>query len=244
MIVRVKMCRKAPPHLSRVTLDTLEILCPNVAMSMKVRKRIGREEFDYAALMSALADYAKPNDKVTQLLRAEVIIRVKKGLYVFGEDYRRRPYSRELLANLVYGPSFVSLDYALAVHGLIPERLAQVTSVTTGRARSFKTPVGTFVYRPTPREAFHLGMLRVEQEDIAFLIADPERALADKIREDRTARVRSLAEARRYLLEDLRIDESRVTTLHPGSLHEYGVRLRSRKVQWCAKWLLREGDKR
>ena len=60
-------------------------------MEMELRKRIGREEFDYPALMAALARYANPRDKVRSLLRQGVIIRVKKGLYVFGEDLRWRP---------------------------------------------------------------------------------------------------------------------------------------------------------
>ena len=211
-------------------------------MMATLRKQIGREEFDYQALMSVLSGYAKANDKVTQLLRAGVVIRVKKGLYVFGEDYRRRPYSRELLANLVYGPSFVSLDYALSFHGLIPERVAQVTSVTTGRAKTFSTPVGGFVYRPTLKSAFHLGMLQLEQGDTSFLIAGPERALADKIRDDRKATVHSLANAEAYLFEDLRIDETRFAELDSMALRTYGQALRSRKVQLCAELLERLGE--
>ena len=48
-------------------------------------------------------------------------MRIRKGLYAFGEPLRRAPISRELLANLIYGPSYISLDYALSYHGLIPE---------------------------------------------------------------------------------------------------------------------------
>ena len=98
-------------------------------MEAPLRKRIGREEFDYPALMAALRGFANPHAKITSLLDKGEIVRVKKGLYVFGEHYRLRPYSRELLANLAYGPSFISLDYALARHGLIPERVEALTSV-------------------------------------------------------------------------------------------------------------------
>ena len=70
-----------------------------------IRNRISREEFDYQTLMDVLRDYAHPRDKISDFLRKGVIVRVKKGLYVLGEDYRRRPYSRQLLANLIYGPS-------------------------------------------------------------------------------------------------------------------------------------------
>jgi len=86
----------------------------------RLRQAIEHEVFDYQVLQAGLKEYRKPRDKVSALLAAGEIVRVKKGLYLFGETHRRRPFSAELLANLIYGPSCVSLDYALAFHGLIP----------------------------------------------------------------------------------------------------------------------------
>ena len=203
-------------------------------MITHLHHQIGREEFDYPALMSALSDYAKPKQKIGALLRKGIIIRVKKGLYVFGPDDRKRPYSRELLANLIYGPSFLSLDYALARHGLIPERVEVLSSVTTGRPKRFDTPVGRFIYRPTPAAAFHLGMQRVEQGDVAYLMASPERAIADKLREDRKAPIRSTADASRYLLEDLRVEKAELAKLDVDLLKQLAQALASRKVDHCA----------
>ena len=202
-----------------------------------LRTRLGREEFDYRALMSALSDYANPRDKVTSLLRRGDIIRVKKGLYVLGDDLRRRPFSRELLANLIYGPSFVSLDSALSFHGLIPERVDTVTSVTTKRPKRFDTPIGSFVYRQSPPRAFHIGMDRVEEHDVAFLIARPERAIADKIRDDRGHPLSNREEAAGYLFDDLRIDRSAFEKLDPIRLEELAEELGSRKVGHCAALL-------
>ena len=188
-------------------------------------------------MMAALSGYAKPHQKITSLLRQGVIVRVKKGLYVFGEDYRQRPYSRELLANLIYGPSFISLDYALSYHGLIPERVEQVTSVTSKRGRKFDTPVGTFVYRPVPQGSFHLGMNQIEIGEISFLLASPERALADKAREDRAARVRSLGEVETYLFSDLRVDRSAFLEMDLESFREIAEALGSRKALFCVHLL-------
>jgi predicted transcriptional regulator of viral defense system len=202
-----------------------------------LRRRIGREEFDYQALMAALPEYANPREKVTTLLRRGDIIRVKKGLYVFGDELRRRPYSRELLANLIYGPSFVSLDSALSFHGLIPERVEALTSVTTKRPKSFATPIGSFIYRQSPRGAFHLGMDRVEEGDVAFLIATPERALADKVRDGRGYALNNREEAAQYLFDNLRIDEGGFRQLDSGRLEELARVLRSRKVATCATLL-------
>jgi hypothetical protein len=208
-----------------------------------LRRRVGREEFDYQALMAALPEYANPRDKVTALLRGGDIVRVKKGLYVFGDELRRRPYSRELLANLIYGPSFVSLDSALSFHGLIPERVEALTSVTTKRPKSFATPIGSFIYRQSPRGAFHLGMDRVEEGDVAFLIATPERALADKVRDGRGYALNNREEAAQYLFDNLRIDEGDFGQLDSGRLEELARALRSRKVATCARLLrhLRSG---
>ncbi len=58
----------------------------------------------------------------------------------------------------MYGPSYISLEYALQYHGLIPERVEAVTSVTTGRSRRFASPVGLFTYRSIPLSAFRTGM--------------------------------------------------------------------------------------
>jgi len=206
-------------------------------MEPNLRNIIGREEFDYPALMSALADYANPRSKVTSLLRKGVIVRVKKGLYVFGDEFRRRPFSRELLANLIYGPSYVSLDYALAYHGLIPERVTAVTSVTTKRERRFTTPVGLFIYRRTPKTSFHLGLERVERDDLSFLIASPERALADKLRDDRGFSPRNRQEMTAYLFDDLRLARDAFQALDPATLADIGKALDSRKVELCARLL-------
>lgn len=213
-------------------------------MERDLREQIGREEFDYPALMSALAAYANPRDKVTSLLRRGTIIRVKKGLYVFGEALRRRPYSRELLANLICGPSFVSLDYALAFHGLIPERVETVTSVTPKRGRAFRTPAGTFAYRQVPEAYFPLGMDRFEHGDVAFLMAVPERALADKVRDDRGNPLRTLADANAYLFENLRLDRDDAASLDGAFLEQLAEAGRSRKIALCASVLRRLPRKR
>jgi len=208
-------------------------------MENRLRNIIGREEFDYQALMSALTGYANPRSKVTALLRKGVIIRVKKGLYIFGDDYRRRPFSRELLANLIYGPSYISLDYALSYHGLIPERVAAVTSITSKREKRFETPVGLFIYRRAPKNSFHLGMTRVEQQDYSFLIATPERSLADKLRDDRGISAGNQQALAIYLFENLRLEREGFLSLDPAFLAQLGQGLGSRKVKLCARLLQR-----
>jgi hypothetical protein len=202
-----------------------------------LRNRIGREEFDYQALLDALSGYASPRDCITRLLRAGTIIRIKKGLYIFGEQERREPYSRELLANLIYGPSFISFESALSFHGLIPERVESMLSVTTGRSREFDTPVGRFVYCSTRMDSFSLGVDRIAGGRTPFLMASPERALADKIRNDRRGPLSGLAVMREYLFADLRLDEAGFLAMDPGLMERLAEAMGSKKVGLCAKLL-------
>jgi predicted transcriptional regulator of viral defense system len=197
-----------------------------------LRKRINGEEFDYQTLIDCLEGYSNPRAKITQLLRKGVIIRIKKGLYVFGEAYRRRPYSKELLANLIYGPSYLSLEYALQYYGLIPEKVESVTSVTTGRSRWFQTPAGMFTYRQIPVYALSTGMDRIELKDgTAFLIATPEKALADKIISDRGASAGKQKGLMDYLENDLRVDMEHLLSLNPVALDDIAARYFSRKLK-------------
>ena len=209
-------------------------------MIEQIRKRIEYEEFDYQTLMNCLEGYSRPRDKLSDLLRKKDIVRIKKGLYIFGDNYRRRPYSREILANLIYGPSYISLEYALHYYGLIPERVEAVTSVTSGRSRKFFTPGGLFVYRNVPLKAFQSGMDMIEIEGgRSFLIATPEKALADKIRDDRGTGVRAQRELQAYLVENLRVDQEALLTLNTGRLDKYAEHYHSRKVKLLADLIRR-----
>lgn len=240
--------RKAEHITCMVCPFTVDIPCmlyDTVFMVSSLRNRIPREEFDYQVLMDALGSYARPRARITRLLRDDVIVRVKKGLYIFGEGWRRRPYNRELLANLIYGPSYVSLEYALAWHGLIPERVETVTSVTCGRPRSFDTPVGRFTYRMVRVEAFHPGVDLFETGDGgAFLMATPEKALADKMVEERSGLRATQRELRSYLFENLRIDTGRLEGLDVGLLGRIAQAYRSRKVHVLAEHVAGLGRKK
>ncbi|MDD2900139.1 MAG: hypothetical protein PHI31_15690 [Desulfuromonadaceae bacterium] len=204
-------------------------------------KSIPYEEFDYQTLLDSVHGYAQPRMKISGMLAKGDIVRVKKGLYILGESLRRRPFCRELLANLIYGPSYVSLEYALHYHGLTPERVETLTSVTCGRSRTFDSPVGTFSYRMIPMEAFRTGMDQVELDDgRSFLIAIPEKALADRIVADRGAGITTQKELHEYLLADIRIDPANLRGLDPTRLMEIAQHYRSRRVKLLADLVRRQ----
>ena len=209
-------------------------------MILGIRKRISQEEFDYQMLLDCLKQYSRPRDKISDLIRKENIVRIKKGIYIFGEEYRRQSYSKEILANLIYGPSYISLDSALQFYGLIPEQVEAITSVTTGRSRKFMTPVGLFTFRRIPMQAFRIGMDRVEIDNgRSFLMAEPEKALADKVYDERGLGIETQKEMADYLENNLRVDLEAVRNLNQEYLHEIGKRYRSRKIEILVKLIVR-----
>ena len=200
--------------------------------NMHLPTSIPYEEFDYQTLLDTVQGYASPRMKISTMLANGEIIRVKKGLYIRGETYRRRPFCRELLANLIYGPSYLSLEYALHYHGLTPERAETLTSVTCGRSRIFETPVGSFSYRMIPLEAFRTSMDRIELGDgRSFLIAIPEKALADRIVADRGTGLSTQKELHDYLLSSLRIDPGILRNLDPARIADIARHYRSRRLK-------------
>jgi len=210
-------------------------------MIEQIRQQVPHEEFDYQTLLYFLRDYARPRDKIRVLLKRAAITRVKKGLYVFGPEYSRGPFSRELLANLIYGPSYVSLDYALGYYGLIPERVETVTSVTCGKNRVFSTPVGRFTYWAIPLRAYSIGVDIIELGDRrSFLMATPEKALADKICRDRGSDIRKAEDFKGYLLEHLRLDPEQLLKLRPKRLRDIAHHWCSRKITLLVHFLQRD----
>ncbi len=183
-------------------------------MATDIRSLTPGEELDYPYLMHLLSDYRQPRLKVHALLRSGDLVRVKKGLYAFGPRLARGPLSREILANLIYGPSCLSLEYALALHGLIPERVESVTSVTAGRAKRFDTPVGTFLYEPLPPRCYPHGIIsRSTVDGRTYLVASPEKALCDIVL--RRFDGKTPEELTLFLFDDRRIDLAAFRHLDP-----------------------------
>ena len=204
----------------------------------QIRQLIEKDVFDYTQLMHVLAEYSKPRDAVSSLLRKEQIIRVRKGLYVFGELWRRQPISRKMLANLVYGPSILSLDYALAWYGLIPEHVDALTSISSGRSRHFNTPLGSFSYTHLSQERFTFGATIQKSNTGNWLITEPIKALADKVWTDKRFQPTSPASYADYLFEDLRIDEATLAGYY-NKLNMNNLRqaYSTRKVTWMVEFL-------
>lgn len=196
-------------------------------MIEKIWEKAPTDIVDYPFMMELLKGFKQPRQKLSSLLKEGVLIRVKKGLYVLGERYSRGLYSREMLANLIYGPSYVSLEFALSYYGLIPERVVEVTSMTPARNKKFDTPLGRFSYHYLRVDKYAGGVSYVAEEKGGFLIASKEKALADCVARHHALKTRD--EVADYL-RGLRIEESDLAEMSLKKIGEIAKLYRSPQV--------------
>lgn len=158
-------------------------------------------------LLSLLKEYKRPYDKINEMVKASQLILVKRGVYVSGAAIAENNKSFFLIANHLYGPSYVSLDTALAYWGLIPEAVLETTSVTTQTNKKFNTDIGRFnyLYLPLPYYSFGIKQLEISKTQTS-LIANIEKALCDKIITTKGILLRSAKEATTLMLENYRMD--------------------------------------
>ena len=110
-----------------------------------------------------------------------LVIKLKRGLYILNESDRKIEPSRIFLANALYSPSYVSTTYAFGYYDLIPEKVEDVTSITTKKTAKFTNTFGTFIYQHLKINLF-FGFKEIEDENgFPVLIAEPEKAILDLI---------------------------------------------------------------
>jgi hypothetical protein len=182
----------------------------------KKLRSLGGVPLTHEALISILKEYRSPNDKIVRLIDEEWLVPIKKGLYVVSPERTTIPISIPLVANLLYGPSYVSMDYALYHYGIIPERVVEVTSMTTRRGKVYDLPIGRFSNLHSSLDFYPVGIDRVENTDkTGFLMASPEKALCDKLVFTRNLNIASPRGLQELLFDDLRLDEESVTRFDP-----------------------------
>lgn len=181
---------------------------------MKGIEQLGPVPIKHDMLLNLLSDYSAPNNKIISLEASGKLIRLKRGLYVGSPQNNGTLLSPELIANHLLGPSYVSMETALAHYGMIPERVYSVLSLTTKRAKTFDTSLGIFSYIQTSVEYFRIGLFQeTVNQQYAFLIASREKALCDKMVYTRQLNLTSQKAVETYLEKDLRIEMQSLKTL-------------------------------
>ena len=186
-------------------------------------------------ILDRLRDYSNQYGKIGRLVKEGKLIPLTKGLY---EDNPN--VSGLYLANAIYGPSYISFNYALAYYGLIPEAVYEFTSATTEKKKkkSFNNRFGTFSYRDIPPQAYPYGIIIKEEGEYTFMIASKEKALCDKLYE--LPPVSNQKELEKLLFQDMRIDEYEFEKLNRNDIYFIAPKYHSNNLKHLANYLRRK----
>lgn len=185
-------------------------------------------------LREELSEYRYTDNKISRMVQHGELSPIVRGLYE--TDPKTPGY---FLAASIYGPSYLSFEYALSYWGLIPEAVYVYTSATfqKRKKKQFETPFGVFTYRDVPADAFPMGILIRMENNRTFLIADAEKALCDLLYT--ISPLTSIKAMRELLTEDLRIDEESLEQLDHEKLHQYAERYRTKNHRLLVQLLRR-----
>lgn len=194
---------------------------------------------DHATLADILLTlgYTRINDKIADLKRRGMIASLKSGLYVHTSTLSSNIVSKEMIANNLLGPSYISFDYALSFYGLIPERVYEVTSATTKRSKAFQTDFGVFSYRQISKELYPIGLQIHSLKNGNFLMASKEKALCDKVYFTKDISIRTKSAMMEFLINDLRIDLDELINCDIETLKHYKNISKSKKIELLASIL-------
>lgn len=159
--------------------------------------------------------------QLSQWAKKGYLLKLKNGLFAFSE--RKGELKIEAIAFNLYQPSYVSMEWALAKYGLIPEMAYNCTSVTTKTTRSFKNKLGNFTFRNI-KESMFFGYRKVEENGQIYLIAEPEKALLDYL----YLNMKKIKD--KNDIEELRLNEFAVKELDRKKIKKYADAIHNKKI--------------
>jgi hypothetical protein len=187
--------------------------------------------FDETVIRNLFADRSEAARKVLvhRAVAAGEIIRLRPGLFLLAPEIRKTHPHPFVVAAVLHSPSHVSLESALAHHGLIPEAVRQVSSVTSLRGRVFRTPIGVFSFVRVPAMNPRAGVqaIKIDGRSWAF-VASPLRAIADLVytRKDVSWEKDGLA----FLTDSMRMERDDLERTARDDLNEICESLRNRRT--------------
>ena len=130
----------------------------------------------FDALAQQFAGYTDVKGKIRREVQSGKLVQVARGLYE--TDARA---DGKYLAGAIYGPSYISFDYALSVHALIPEAVyGTYTSATfrKGKTKRYENAFGSFLYRDVPLPCTRSAWRSKWRGDILIRSPRPKRRCA------------------------------------------------------------------
>lgn len=185
-------------------------------------------------IKKSLQEYSNKNTKISREVKKGNLIKIINGLYETNPNV-----NGYLLAGSIYGPSYLSFDFALSYYGLIPEKVTAYTSATCAKKKkkNYKNQFGTFIYRDVPRNVYPLGINIIEEGEYVYQIATPEKTLCDKLYT--LTPISNMTELENALYNDLRIDIDELNHFNIQDLEELSNSYHSTNVKLLYKYIKR-----
>ena len=153
-------------------------------------------------LLYEYREYANIYNKIAVEEKNNNLIKLKRGLYETNKD--ADPFT---IANVLFSPSYISFETALAYYGMIPERVYAIKSASfkKNKKKEYKNTFGLFLYQDINSNAYPYDINEIEIDGIKVMIASREKALTDML--SIISPRNNKKELLDLLFEDLRIDE-------------------------------------
>ena len=188
--------------------------------------------FDSSLLLAGKVNPQAIRLQLTRWVNSGRIIQLRRGLYAIAPPYQKTQPHPFLVANRLHRASYVSLQSALAFHGLIPETVTMTLSVTTGRPERRQTPLGIFDFRHIKTGLF-FGYRMTDLGNQNAFVATPEKALLDLVY------LQPGSESSGYI-QELRLKN--LDRLNPETLMKQADAFHSPKIRSVVKIILRWGQ--
>lgn len=198
-------------------------------------ERFARRPFFELRELLALSDDAPKSlkNQISAWVQRDKVVRLRREKYLLNKPYRKTEPSVFYVANYLLRPSYVSRQTALQYHGLIPESVAPIQSVTPKHGNEWETPLGTFTYSSIKQERFwgytEYSAPANDDPQQAFHMARPEKALLDLFYFEKGSWPPERLEAMRF---------QNLDRLEPSTFQEFAVRYDSPKVRDASENLL------
>lgn len=135
--------------------------------------------FSTTFLMAGSQSRAAIQLQLSRWTKTRKIIKLRRGLYILGNPYRKVNPHPFLISNRMKSASYISLQSALSFYGMIPEYVPTITAVTTQRPEIIQTEDGIYIYKHVQKNFFKDFVYQVVSGDQSVFIATPEKSLLD-----------------------------------------------------------------
>ena len=172
---------------------------------------------------------------IKRWLKQNIIIQLKRGLYVTNDYYIRLPEKQaylEFIANKLKSPSYLSLEYVLQKYSLLTEGVYAFTSITLKKTNTYKNKLSLFTYSNISQDLF-TGYKIVNKEGFQIKEASKAKALFDFL----YLRLLSVKNINQQLINSFRFNLDEFSQKDQREFKSYVKLSKIKKLEKISLWL-------